>query len=171
MLQRASERRVIPENSPHRQTREELQPDPRMVVNQQRSPTQIFQPQIPPPPPPPLPQQQQHQQQQQQQQQQHQAFPFAHHHRLIAADAPPHGFPIAAHAAQWYDPTIEYADPEANAWATMELNTGAVAVNGMEAYMIPVGYVSIIIGFFLSHDAETNLSSFDQQQESLPQIW
>lgn len=42
---------------------------------------------------------------------------------------------------QWYDPTQEYSDPEANAWATMELNTGAVAVNGMEAYMIPVGYV------------------------------
>jgi hypothetical protein len=38
---------------------------------------------------------------------------------------------------------MDYSDPEANAWATIELNTGAVAINGMEAYMIPVGYVKL----------------------------
>jgi hypothetical protein len=52
---------------------------------------------------------------------------------------------VPAQPQQWYDPTMEYTDAEANAWATMELNTGAVAVNGMEAYMIPVGYVWLYI--------------------------
>lgn len=121
MLQRASERRVLPENSPLRQTREELQPDPRIVVNQQRSPTQMFQPQVP----------------------QHQGFPFAQHRMIVDPQPFPGGVP--AQPQQWYDPTMDYADPEANAWATMELNTGAVAVNGMEAYMIPVGYVPSFI--------------------------
>jgi len=54
---------------------------------------------------------------------------------------------------QWYDPSMDNynGDLEMQAWATMELNTGALTEHGMEAYMIPVGY--------------------DQQQEALPQIW
>jgi hypothetical protein len=46
-----------------------------------------------------------------------------------------------AQPPQWYDPSMDQygGDLEMHAWATMELNTGAVAINGMEAYMIPVG--------------------------------
>jgi hypothetical protein len=40
-------------------------------------------------------------------------------------------------AMQWYEPP--YAESETQPWATMDLNTGAVMSNGMEAYMIPVG--------------------------------
>lgn len=56
-------------------------------------------------------------------------------------------FPGAhGHPQQWYDPSTDQysSNLEMHAWATMELNTGAVALNGMEAYMIPVGYVEFL---------------------------
>ncbi|KAF8578439.1 hypothetical protein K439DRAFT_1638799 [Ramaria rubella] len=126
MLRRAGERRVLPEHSPRRPPREDLPPEHRAALaNQPRSPTQMFHPS---------------------QQHHHQGgMPFPPH---MPAFPGPGGMPPGQ---QWYDPTMEYGDSDANAWATMELNAGAVAVNGMEAYMIPVGY--------------------DQHMEELPQIW
>lgn len=120
MLQRASERRVLPDNSPRRQSHEELHPEPRhTIANQSRSPTQLLTTPSAP---------------------HHQGLPFPPQHRVMG-ETPMLPGSVTLPSQQWYDPTQEYSDPEANAWATMELNTGAVAVNGMEAYMIPVGYV------------------------------
>lgn len=120
MLRRANERRVLPGSSPYRQPREELQPDIRTVAPQPRSPTQMFTPQVPLP----------------------QGIQFPHHRTMGDVSLFPGG--VLAQPQQWYDATMDYGgDPEANAWATMELNTGAVAANGMEAYMIPVGCVRL----------------------------
>jgi hypothetical protein len=116
MLRRASERRVLPDQSPQRPPREELAPDQRASSSQPRSPTQALGP---------------HHQQ---------GVPAFNQQRMMGDMSM---FPGGGQAQppQWYDPSMDQygGDLEMHAWATMELNTGAVAINGMEAYMIPVG--------------------------------
>ncbi|KAF8519106.1 hypothetical protein BU17DRAFT_66051 [Hysterangium stoloniferum] len=133
MLRRAEERRVLPGRSPSRPL---ISPDQqRSHGTPSRSPTQHYQP--------------------------HVTMTYSPHPRMREDDSnmypAPGGITTMTTATtgghdgppiQWYDP---YTEPEMQTWATMELNTGAVMNNGMEAYMIPVGY--------------------DQQQEALPQIW
>lgn len=50
-----------------------------------------------------------------------------------------HGPPPRPQQQQAWFEGQAYADPDAHAWANMDLNAGAVVNSGMEAFMIPVG--------------------------------
>ncbi|GJJ09858.1 hypothetical protein Clacol_004082 [Clathrus columnatus] len=135
MLRRAAERRVLPDDSPRRLSRDiefEESPDlqhmhpavaysqPQQAHSQYRSPP---------------PQQYVGQMHPQQHHQSHQnQIPS---HPMAYGPSPP-GIYAGSIPVQtgWYDPYNNEMQP----WENMDLNAGAVMVDGMEAYMIPVGY-------------------------------
>ncbi|KIJ46403.1 hypothetical protein M422DRAFT_165228, partial [Sphaerobolus stellatus SS14] len=169
MLRKASERNVLPEDKSAgpmvRHKMDVVTPpiphanppniSPTSSSNPSRSPTALFHPQhpqhmVPPhqqhpggmqppshvygPPPPGMgyPPPSHHPQYQHQQHQQHQQHYQQH---------------PQAQQQQWYPEQQMYGEPDMHVWANMDLNAGAVMNGGMEAYIIPAGYVEVSFGY------------------------